>query len=67
LVHVEVRVENALVELSIYDDGIGGADLTRGSGLVGLQDRVGALGGRLEIASPAGAGTSLLVTIPITR
>jgi hypothetical protein len=56
-----------LVQLSISDDGFGGADPGRGSGLVGLRDRVEALGGRIEILSPAGARTSLLVTVPIDR
>jgi signal transduction histidine kinase len=67
VVHVEVRVDDGLVQLSISDDGVGGADPGRGSGLVGLRDRVEALGGRIEILSPAGARTSLLVTVPIDR
>jgi signal transduction histidine kinase len=50
--------------LSIRDDGIGGADVGNGSGLLGLRDRVEALGGRMRINSPAGSGTSLDVTIP---
>jgi signal transduction histidine kinase len=52
--------------LSIQDDGIGGADSRKGSGLIGLKDRVEALGGNLQIASPSGSGTSLHVTIPLT-
>jgi signal transduction histidine kinase len=51
--------------LSISDDGIGGADSGKGSGLLGLRDRVEALGGRMRIMSPAGSGTSLDVTIPL--
>jgi signal transduction histidine kinase len=51
--------------LSIRDDGIGGADMGNGSGLVGLADRVEALGGRMRIMSPAGSGTSLEATIPL--
>ncbi|MCW2652412.1 MAG: hypothetical protein QOE41_3051 [Mycobacterium sp.] len=51
--------------LSIHDDGIGGADVGKGSGLLGLRDRVEALGGRMWIKSPAGSGTSLDVTIPL--
>ena len=47
------------------DDGAGGADPARGSGLTGLRDRVEALGGTIEIISPVGAGTSLVVRIPI--
>jgi signal transduction histidine kinase len=63
-VDVSVEAEGANLRLSIRDDGIGGADLTRGSGIIGLKDRVEALGGHLEISSIAGRGTSLLVTIP---
>jgi signal transduction histidine kinase len=51
--------------LSIRDDGIGGADMGNGSGLVGLADRVEALGGRMRIKSPAGRGTSLEARIPL--
>jgi signal transduction histidine kinase len=53
--------------LSIHDDGIGGADVGKGSGLLGLRDRVEALGGRMRIKSPTGSGTSLEFTIPIGR
>jgi signal transduction histidine kinase len=51
--------------LSIRDDGIGGAVRGKGSGLVGLHDRVEALGGTIRIDSPPGEGTSLLVTLPL--
>jgi signal transduction histidine kinase len=64
-VHVDVTARETLVELSIRDDGVGGADAARGSGLIGLKDRVEALGGELDIASPVGSGTLLHVTIPI--
>lgn len=50
--------------LSISDDGAGGADPARGSGLVGLADRVAALGGSLRMTSPPGHGTSLIVRLP---
>jgi len=50
----------------VSDDGVGGADLTRGSGLVGLKDRVEALGGVITVESPVGAGTSLHVELPLT-
>jgi signal transduction histidine kinase len=61
-----VRVERDQdgVSIAIADDGIGGADPTRGSGLLGLQDRVRALGGRLRLDSPAGGGTRLEVWLP---
>jgi PAS domain S-box-containing protein len=65
VVHIDVEAEDSIVQLMIRDDGVGGADHAQGSGLVGLSDRVEALGGRIEIASPAGHGTSLLVRIPI--
>jgi signal transduction histidine kinase len=61
----EVR-EDRLI-LTVGDDGVGGADPSRGSGLTGLIDRVEALGGMLTIDSPAGAGTTLLVELPLTE
>ncbi|HEX4558246.1 MAG TPA: GAF domain-containing protein [Mycobacterium sp.] len=64
-VKVSVDADGADLRLSIRDDGIGGADPRKGSGLVGLRDRVEALGGQLEIGSPAGGGTALVVTLPI--
>jgi PAS domain S-box-containing protein len=65
---VVVRVEecDGLVCVSVDDDGIGGADPSRGSGLVGLRDRVETLGGSLSVASPPGKGTSLVVQFPAT-
>jgi signal transduction histidine kinase len=63
--HVAVNVSDGVLELSISDDGRGGADPTRGSGLIGLADRVDALGGTIDVASPMGEGTTLLVTLPI--
>jgi signal transduction histidine kinase len=65
LVQVDVDAEDSIVELVVRDDGVGGADPARGSGLIGLRDRVEALGGTLEITSSPGNGTSLLVKIPI--
>ena len=64
-VHVAVEARDGILGLSIRDDGCGGADPTRGSGLIGLTDRVDALGGTIEMASPVGDGTTLLVTLPI--
>ena len=64
-VRVDLGIENRTLRLMVHDDGIGGADPARGSGLNGLKERVEALGGRLRITSPRGDGTSLLVRIPI--
>ena len=66
--HAEVRVvvEDGLVRVEVRDDGVGGADLA-GHGLVGMADRVTALGGRLEIESPAGGGTAITATLPRRR
>ena len=47
------------------DDGRGGADLTRGTGLVGVKDRVEALGGRLYLDGPPGGGTVLRADFPL--
>jgi signal transduction histidine kinase len=65
VVEVHVRLQDTTVRLSVRDDGVGGADLRSGSGLLGLKDRVGALDGRIDVVSPAGGGTSLLIDIPI--
>jgi signal transduction histidine kinase len=64
--HLDVHASGGAVHLSIRDDGVGGADPAGGSGLVGLRDRVEALGGTMTIHSPAGAGTSVLVRLPTT-
>jgi len=55
------------LRLEVRDDGTGGADPTRGSGLVGLGDRVAAAGGTITITSPPGGGTTLDVALPIPR
>jgi signal transduction histidine kinase len=65
MVHIDLIVKDATIRLSIRDDGKGGADPDRGSGLLSIGDRIEALGGRLEITSPVGGGTSLLIEIPI--
>jgi signal transduction histidine kinase len=64
VVKVELHAHDAILQLAIRDDGIGGADPSRGSGLVGLSDRIEALGGTLEVTSPTGVGTTLLVELP---
>jgi signal transduction histidine kinase len=53
------------LRLAIRDDGIGGADPGQGSGLVGLSDRIEALGGTLRVTSPAGTGTTLHIEVPV--
>jgi signal transduction histidine kinase len=63
-VHVDLIMSEALTRLTVRDDGAGGADPALGSGLTGLSDRVIALGGRMEILSPPGGGTTLHVEIP---
>ncbi|HTF51339.1 MAG TPA: GAF domain-containing sensor histidine kinase [Pseudonocardia sp.] len=65
-VAVEVDAADAFLRVAVRDDGAGGADFTRGTGLVGLKDRVEALGGRISLDSPRGAGTSLRVELPLT-
>jgi signal transduction histidine kinase len=62
---VSLGTRDGSLVLAIRDDGVGGADTGRGSGLVGLQDRVEALGGTIEIDSPHGEGTSIVVTLPL--
>jgi signal transduction histidine kinase len=67
VVNIDLTVKEATIRLSIRDDGKGEADPDRGSGLLSIKDRVEALGGRLQITSPPGGGTSLLTEIPITN
>ena len=64
-VWVSLRVDHDMLRLSIRDDGVGGADANRGSGLTGLRDRIEALGGQIKIESPSGSGTLIEVEIPI--
>jgi signal transduction histidine kinase len=65
-VRVELRGEDSLVRLTIVDDGAGGADPSRGSGLIGLRDRIEALGGSIEIISERPLGTTLQIAIPLS-
>ena len=64
-VQLAVALRGDVLELSIEDDGCGGADATLGSGLIGLADRVDALEGTIEVVSPVGQGTALRITLPI--
>ncbi len=65
VVRVEVEAAGGALRLSISDDGGGGADPARGTGLVGLKDRVQTLGGTMTVQSPPGAGTSVRVELPL--
>jgi PAS domain S-box-containing protein len=60
-----VGVNERVLELTIRDDGVGGARVGAGSGLIGLADRVQAVGGRIEIVSPQAGGTTIHVTLPL--
>jgi signal transduction histidine kinase len=64
-VRITVDVDDRWIVLTIRDDGVGGADPSQGSGLIGLQDRVAALGGALAVRSEPGAGTVLTAQIPV--
>lgn len=55
---------DGVTTIAISDDGIGGADTARGSGLRGLADRVAAVGGRLDVDSPPGRGTTVIAQMP---
>ncbi len=65
VVVVRLDHDEAWLRLDVRDDGVGGVDARRGSGLVGLSDRVHALGGTLDVSSPAGEGTTLRVRVPL--
>jgi signal transduction histidine kinase len=62
---VELSTTNATVVVEIRDNGNGGANLTSGTGLRGLADRIDALGGQFELQSPAGAGTVVRAELPL--
>jgi len=64
---VEVQLLGDRLLIAVEDDGVGGADHSKGSGLLGLGDRVAALGGRLHLESVPGEGTSVRADLPVTR
>ena len=65
-VTVEVEALDGVLRVCVRDDGVGGADLTRGSGLVGLKDRAEALGGQIAVESSPDAGTAVRVELPLS-
>jgi signal transduction histidine kinase len=65
VVYVAVEAEGPVLRVSVRDDGVGGADISRGSGLLGLKDRAEAIGGTMSLHSPRRGGTSLLVELPL--
>jgi signal transduction histidine kinase len=65
-VRVEAEVINGDLRVSVQDDGVGGANPAHGSGLVGLSDRVEALGGQLTLRSPPDGGTTLRIDLPLS-
>ena len=64
-VHVNVDVRGRSLRAAVRDDGDGGADLNRGSGLLGLKDRAEAIGGTIYVESPRGEGTQLVAELPL--
>jgi signal transduction histidine kinase len=64
-VSIVLEERDGCLHLSIRDDGAGGADPARGSGLIGLRDRVEALSGALEVSIPPGEGTLILAQLPL--
>jgi signal transduction histidine kinase len=64
-VEISVAVHDGRLLLSVRDDGVGGADPARGSGLVGLTDRVQALGGTVRVSSPLSEGTCITAELPV--
>jgi signal transduction histidine kinase len=64
-VSVAVVLDSARVKATVADDGVGGAALARGSGLIGLVDRVEALGGMFTLESPVGRGTTISIELSL--
>jgi signal transduction histidine kinase len=62
---VRLSLEDGRLCVEVSDDGVGGADASTGGGLPGLRDRVEALDGRFEVASPRGGGTTLTAQLPV--
>jgi signal transduction histidine kinase len=67
VVQVDAEINGGTLRVHVRDDGVGGANLARGSGLVGLLDRVQALGGAFSVRSPPGGGTTVSCALPVTE
>jgi signal transduction histidine kinase len=65
VLRASVTEQHGMLHLSVSDDGVGGADPRRGSGLIGLRDRVEAIGGTIVVESEVGAGTTVLASLPL--
>ena len=63
---VAIRRDGGTLRVEISDDGVGGADASGGTGIVGLRDRAEAAGGTLTVSSPAGRGTIVSAALPLT-
>jgi signal transduction histidine kinase len=66
-IDVTVELRDGSLWVSVRDDGVGGADPARGSGLVGLTDRIEVFGGTMKLDSPLGGGTTLIAQLPLTE
>jgi signal transduction histidine kinase len=66
VVEVAAEASGGRLRVCVRDDGVGGADPLRGSGLVGLKDRIEALGGTFSVHSPAGVGTTVTCELPVS-
>jgi signal transduction histidine kinase len=64
-VQVEVAVRGQALCIAVRDDGVGGADASRGSGLIGLKDRAEAIGGTISLESRQGVGTKVVAELPL--
>jgi len=66
VVEVSAEAADGMLRVRVRDDGVGGADPARGSGLLGLKDRIEALGGTFAVHSPVGRGTTVTCEVPVT-
>ena len=64
---VTIRHDDGIVRCEVRDDGRGGADISRGTGILGLRDRAEAAGGTLTLTSPPGGGTIVAAALPLSR